>query len=98
MSEKYQTPYIWMVNHDYLDGKEVMIFGPHGANQNEIEERCTIRFKMYDDDGNLYYSGLMSEECGIEGDPLMDFGTPNAGAVRLDIFNTEIGKWEAYIG
>lgn len=46
---------------------------------------------MYDDDDNLYYSGRIV----IDGEPdyyelvapLRDFGTPNAGAVRVDYKN-----------
>lgn len=55
-----------------------------------------MAFKMYDDDGNHYYSGRYigptdgDEQFG----PLNDFGTPNAGAVRIDYKNAA-GKWEA---
>lgn len=46
------------------------------------------RFKMFDDDGELYYTGRMvtfpngpSEEACYA--PLGDFGTPNAGATEI---------------
>jgi len=48
--------------------------------QEEIERLCPIKFRMYDDDGNLYYEGRMS---GYDFDPLDDFGMPNAGCTYL---------------
>ena len=52
-------------------------------------------FKMYDDDGNHYYSGrYIGPDDETMFAPLNDFGTPNAGAVRIDYKNAA-GKWEA---
>lgn len=46
-------------------------------------------FRMYDDDGEVYYTGAFLALPGYDGyeegfEPLEDFGTPNAGAVRID--------------
>ncbi|HZZ17155.1 MAG TPA: hypothetical protein VFE08_14470 [Candidatus Sulfotelmatobacter sp.] len=41
-------------------------------------------FRMYDDDGELYYTGVYlttDDDSGFE--PLDDFGTPNAGATEI---------------
>lgn len=59
-------------------------------------------FKMYDDDGILYYDGLYIEDERENTEyhewdqfqPLDAFGTPNAGAVRIDYLNAETGIWE----
>ena len=54
-----------------------------------------VDFKLYDDDGELYYEGVMILGDGDENDcfgPLDDFGRPNAGAVRLDYL--ENGQWK----
>lgn len=44
-------------------------------------------FRMYDDDGELYYTGriLTGDVPGSEDDfgPLADFGTPNAGCTEI---------------
>ena len=45
------------------------------------------RFKMYDDDRELYYSGTLYFD-GVAGEeasysPLADFGSPNAGCVAV---------------
>ena len=38
------------------------------------------KFRMYDDDGNLYYEGVCTE---LEFDPLDDYGMPNAGCTYM---------------
>lgn len=55
-----------------------------------------FRFRMYDDDGILYYEGITDAdpEKGDEDSvfmPLDGFGTPNAGATRIDYLIN--GKW-----
>lgn len=55
------------------------------------------RFRMKDDDGELYYEGVMVvlPEDGDEADfrPLSDFGTPNAGATSIE-YQRDDGTWE----
>lgn len=53
------------------------------------------KFRMKDDDGELYYEGrIVSEEEGTEDDfgPLDDFGRPNAGCTSIEYY-TDKG-WE----
>lgn len=48
------------------------------------------RFRMFDDDGELYYEGLLTGTFdGLE--PLDDFGMPNAGCTSIEVF--EDGRW-----
>ena len=42
------------------------------------------KFRMLDDDGEVYYYGICSEESFA---PLDDFGTPNAGCARIEYKN-----------
>lgn len=52
------------------------------------------KFKMYDDDGILYYTGLfIGDEAEMFG-PLDDFGGPNAGATEIRYLNRETGEYE----
>ena len=44
------------------------------------EYELNVRFKMYDDDGNLYYEGRMQIE---DFHPMDDFGMPNSGCTEL---------------
>ena len=48
------------------------------------------KFKMYDDDGILYYEGLSSEE---DFSPLDDFGMPNAGCTYIE-YQQEDESWQ----
>lgn len=92
--------YGWVITKDHLAKKykdiesEVGTYGPStitGAIEKALHAGKGHKFKMYDDDGELYYSGRIV----IDGEPdyyelvapLRDFGTPNAGAVRVDYKN-----------
>jgi hypothetical protein len=73
----------------------VGMMGPHGCKV-LTDAEMPNRFRMYDDDGVLYYEGITDAdlENGDEDDvfaPLNDFGTPNAGATRIDYWIA--GKW-----
>lgn len=48
------------------------------------------KFKLYDDDGNLYYEGLLYGE--IDFHPLDDCGMSNAGATTMKYFQN--GEWK----
>ena len=53
-------------------------------------------FRMKDDDGELYYEGVMviTPEDGDEAEfrPLWDFGMPNAGATTIEYRQSD-GTW-----
>jgi hypothetical protein len=55
-------------------------------------------FKIYDDDGELYYSGIRTGEAAEYGsqelfEPLDDFGRPNAGATEIHYWNPVSKEW-----
>lgn len=51
------------------------------------------RFRMYDDDGELYYDGrIVGDYDGFE--PLDDFGMPNVGCTNIRYLNANTGAWE----
>lgn len=50
------------------------------------------RFRMFDDDGDLYYEGrYIGPDDESAFGPLDDLGTPDAGAVRIDYLENR--KW-----
>lgn len=53
-------------------------------------------FKMFDDDGKLYYQGryIGPDDDDMFG-PLDDFGKPNAGAVDIQYWDAFAGQWES---
>ena len=82
----------WIVNKEYEYGEskvgnEVNVMGPRDltATKEEIESLGT-HFKMFDDDGNLYYSGyVLADETHDEFMPLDQYGMPNAGCVTIKL-------------
>ena len=78
--------YAWVITTDHLDNMPANVAGPRDATEDQIamaREKGT-RFKIYDDDGILYYSGRYWEPSGdIDFGPLDDYGAPNAGATEI---------------
>lgn len=77
---------------------EVGTMGPEDADEGSLAALGNGHgktFRMYDDDGILYYTGRMVVTGGNDADfaeysdaPLRDFGGPNAGAVLI--------KWQGH--
>lgn len=95
--------YGWIIDKDHLaepdaesghwDTNAAGVMGPRDAPDWILEQLREGRgrlFRIYDDDGELYYSGRilvdqppgwdLQEECF---GPLWDFGAPNAGATEI---------------
>lgn len=96
-TERYNMlDYGWIITKDHLcdefgGDSEVGTMGPFGILP-EVEEALKSgkghTFRMYDDDGELYYTGRtyaindnMSDDACYA--PLGDFGMPGAGAVEI---------------
>jgi hypothetical protein len=64
---------------DILDSLEALLDNGSGE-----------QFRMYDDDGEWYYTGrIVGEYDGFE--PLDDYGMPNAGCTEIKFLSD--GKW-----
>ena len=93
---------VWTITKDHLaePGGEpgtnvnaVGITGPRGADLTADEiasSRDAVPFRMYDDDRTLCYEGFLIGDDQFA--PLDDFGEPNAGCTRIDVY--ENGGWE----
>lgn len=88
---------LWRIHFDHLDSKIVRV-----NDTDEYRDGLPIsiirEFKLYDDDGELYYTGKMMCADGSDpmesGDlfaPLDDYGMPNAGCTELRVWNG--GEW-----
>jgi len=93
--------YAWIIDTDHLAspefGDEAGITGPRSITEEQTAALAAgegARFKMYDDDGELYYSGrfLGDDEAEEAFGPLDDFGMPNAGATTIKYLRN--GIWE----
>jgi hypothetical protein len=73
------------VNLEFLDEDEVGTKGPadiSSTHSEALDNGEGKQFKMFDDDGEWYYTGrIVGEYDGYE--PLDDFGDPNAGATQI---------------
>ena len=56
------------------------------------EKGFTEKFKMLDDDGELYYIG--QAKPGADFEPLDDFGMPNAGCTEIQYMNPKTELYE----
>ena len=99
----------WTVTEDHtgetgvginLAGGAGAVVGPRGCTMTSseiIQHDLAREFQMWDDDGNLMYSGWCIEAEGGMGEegfaPLDDFGTPNAGATEIR-YKNEKGQFE----
>ncbi len=78
---------MWVITKDHIsDGADEGV----GSRYYKKGIRLPHRFKMYDDDGELYYEGLSSDKDVFN--PLDDFGMPNAGCTEIKYLTD--GKWE----
>lgn len=74
---------MWTITKDLVD--DGMGVGTCSRNYDEVRsDRVKFPFRMFDDDGNLYYEGL-SDDCDSEKGfaPLDDFGMRNAGCTEI---------------
>jgi len=95
-----KSNYSWIITIDKICGDQTGTIGPsNGWTREEIDNCKNIKkFRMYDNDGEHYYSGIIGfkneKDVGTEMEfgPLDDFGMPNAGCTEIKYF--ENGEWQ----
>jgi hypothetical protein len=97
-----ESSYAWRITYDHLESKYVHIFGPHNATEDQLNilgargkyADKLIRFRIYDDDGELYFSGYFLGDSESEDGfgPLDDFGAPDSGATEIRYLRGDV--WE----
>lgn len=99
-ADNHYAGYAWTITRDFLAEEhneprnETGTSGPSnlGVSPKLSHPILAQLFRMYDDDNVLYYEGIIAGEyTGFE--PLMDFGTPNAGATRIDYYCPAYDEW-----
>lgn len=78
----------WKITKDFIDGEEEGVEGPRNC---VWKNGPRYRFRMLDDDGELYYEGESDSRFNFA--PLDDFGMPNAGCTEIR-WLTDHGAWE----
>ena len=89
----------WYITKDWADDGDAVgqwngHFSPESLTKRNgldiCKKLCNHKFRMYDDDGELYYEGFSNDSSSFQ--PLDDFGMPNAGCTEIKYL--EKGKWE----
>lgn len=82
---------MWKITADYIEnGRRIGTCSRDWTEEGAANVPLLLPFRMYDDDKNLYYEGVIDDESsGLE--PLDDFGTPNAGCTMISIY--QFAKW-----
>lgn len=89
------APYAWLITRDHLveryggEHSDVGTAGPSNAPDELLDKlragkrpAGSLVFRMYDDDGELYYDGVIAGDFeGLE--PLDDYGTGGAGCTAI---------------
>jgi hypothetical protein len=101
------SEYGWIITKDHLfrqfeaaDVDRTGTIGPRNITDEMTEQLVNgegNRFRMYDDDGNLYYEGRYLGDLEY-GDPVIDFGGPDAGCTYMSEPTGKNGAWEVTIG
>jgi hypothetical protein len=89
---------MWKIDRDYISEKnEVSRVGAEGAEQYTVDEGEKIRFRLLDDDGEVYYGGwlLDDKEC-INQESALSYGTYDAGCTTIEVKRN--GEWVQEIG
>jgi len=76
----------FVITYDHLEKKKLTT----------AEEKYTVEFKLYDDDGELYFSGKMMASLYDSGwimNPL-DYTIESYGCTTLKVKNPATGIWE----
>lgn len=77
----------WIIDKDIIEHGETD--GTKCAGYDEAM-KMPVKFKMYDDDGNLYFEGRMQEH---DFHPLDEFGMPSYGCTYIETKRDD-GTWE----
>lgn len=93
----------WIVTKDFTNGDfedsrdfdKVEVIGPRNCKLTAEELIKGHPFKMFDDDGLLYYEGFLVGDKDSEDGfmPLDHYGEPNAGCTSIQYKNKD-GQWE----
>jgi hypothetical protein len=87
----------WKIDRDYINKGYESRVGSVGAEQYTTPEGEKIRFRMKDDDGNVYYGGWLNDddEC-INQESALSYGAYDAGCTIIEVNRN--GEWVVEIG
>lgn len=81
---------MWRIIRDVLEEKTVDIQSVDYEEGSELP----YKFRLYDDDDNLYFEGSSDDRDSEAGfDPLDDYGMPDSGCTYIQYLQDD-GSWE----
>ncbi|CVK21561.1 hypothetical protein [Sporomusa sphaeroides] len=84
---------MWKITKDKIFDTSMGERSAVGFSSQDYDGRALpYRFRMLDDDGEIYYYGLSSSDSSFA--PLDSFGMPNAGCTMIEYYNVKTKKWE----
>lgn len=85
----------WRITHDHTGGRWFETSGPRTAPPES--EWKPVRFRLWDDDGELYYSGVLNDDddC-VSQQAALEWGEVMAGATVIKVLRD--GEWIQEIG
>ena len=89
---------MWKIDRDYISEKdEVSRVGSEGADWATLNQGEKIRFRLKDDDGEIYYGGwLLDDEDCINQESALNYGMYDAGCTTIEVKRN--GEWVQDIG
>lgn len=81
----------WKVTYDHID--EVACLFGNGTLKDEPRFQPRFQFRLYDDDGNLCFSGISTDRDSEEAFEPLDFAEGAYGCTRIDYLQDD-GEWE----
>jgi hypothetical protein len=87
--------YRWEITKDLISDKRdrVGVAGPWNAPEVIPNEWKVIKFRMLDDDGEIYYVGMLAGADPEGFEPLDDFGRPVSGCTEIQHFEPGNNGW-----
>lgn len=100
--ERGDTPRVgWRIYYHPRSAYEQVVMSVIGEEEKQLPDGLdgfpAIPFRMYDDDGELYYEGQLSDDpdCANQSAALR-FGESDAGCTRIEVLRD--GEWKQEIG
>lgn len=83
---------MWEITKDHIEQKDCHIKSMYFSHLNK--DLMTHKFKLYDDDGELYYEGMATNQSFESAFEPLDWGMADSGCTDIKYLN-EDGQWES---
>ncbi len=82
--------FLWKITKDFIDEGEANGIGNTEGNEDAI---LNEKFKLYDDDGELYFEGASNDQSSEAAFVPLDWAMGNYGCTDIEYLDANTGKW-----